>query len=275
MTSSQTKNKSQNPSSSSCCGSAMPNIQNLPRGFDIGNLNGLDKNNARARTQARMLQRGQGDRNGNINETKKKQKMQPQIIETIEDKWYIQSDINDFALKCIAKGMDPAEISIHQLTVVSGENDNDRKHKGEASMHTFHTIKFASGNAVLKNTGWDENGAFVLAYPTINFDNFVISLTSSDSDTSSQTDLGCVLSIDEVNSDLPIYKFNHKRLEKTLKQWVIAGAQCKFIDDSVLQDADQRFRKSVEGGDRANLNITCTVKKTVICASPLSSVLQL
>ena len=56
--------------------SAMPNIQNLPREFDIGNLNGLDKNNARARTQARMLQRGRGDRNGNINETKKKQKMQ-------------------------------------------------------------------------------------------------------------------------------------------------------------------------------------------------------
>ena len=131
--------------------------------------------------------------------------------------------------------------------------------------------------AVLKHTGLDENSAFVLAYPTINFDNLIISLTSSSETIGRQTPgtaLGCVVSIDEINSDLPIYKFNHKRLEKTLNRWVVAGAQCKFIDDSVpeiVPNANTKSTNPVEL-DNANLSISCTVKKTIVCASPLSSV---
>ena len=44
--------------------SAMPSIQGLPRGFDINNLNGLDKNHSRAARQGRLA-RGKG-RDGTI-----------------------------------------------------------------------------------------------------------------------------------------------------------------------------------------------------------------
>ena len=68
-----------------------------------------------------------------------------------------------------------------------------------------------------------------------------------------------------------MYKFNHKRLEQTLEKWVVAGAKCKFINDAAeLPKTNTKVMPSdVEVSD---INIKCTVKKSVLCVSPLSTV---
>ena len=218
----------------------MPNIQGLPKDFDITKLSSLARGDPRATHMARIMQSHQNLTNLRKRTDRRNQHLQPEIGEIVEEKWQFETTIDDVQLQCIAKGMDPGEVFIHKLNFVSGENSIGQQSRRSHDVRTFHTINFASGRAVLKHTGLDENGALVLAYPTINLENFDVSISSNSPNSVDKTStkgdidtvLKCVLSVDDFNSDLPVYKFNHKRLEQTLEKWVVAGARCKFINDA-------------------------------------------
>ena len=159
--------------------SAMPDIQGLPKDFDITKLSSLDKGGPRATHQARIMRSHQNLAKSRKRSDRKNQHLQPEIGEIVEEKWQFETTIDDVQLQCIAKGMDPGEVFIHKLNFVSGENSIGQQSRRSHDVRTFHTINFASGRAVLKHTGLDENGALVLAYPTINLENFDVSISSN------------------------------------------------------------------------------------------------
>ena len=181
------------------------------------------------------------------------------VVEIVQRKFCAQIDVSSVQIEAIAKNMDPVKISWGDLSYIYGSKGENNK--------TFNTLKCSSLYAALHHQGVDERNVFVVATPTVQMKDMVMSMTD-DASTGDGT-LGAMLTVDQCNADLPVDKLNHKRLERTAHQWARAMSHVTTSAEKAVGGGEATPPKRTPGG---LISLSFAFNRLTFCSTPISTV---
>ena len=277
-------------------------------------VGGTGNGNVRATEEHTMPTRSQLDSIRKEYHNKKKERgairslLASRIEEHVETHFCAQTCFSTLEMEATgANTMDPFHLAFRDLSLINGgaaptgETLNFGSNVGDESttIRAFHSIKTKQMKFFLLHRGMDERNTIVITKPTIVMDDILLHLSTNGTEASNpRNDIhqsnqhhvaqagqksGALVTVGVISADFPLDKFNHKRLETTLQEWISALAFVRRKNDthkafSSNNPANVKQSKTGKIGSgtlpkNSTIGLSFAVTdRLVFSASPISSV---